>query len=164
VFGRPLDLAATRAPVVVAFLPPPGTPQAVGAIAAVHAALPRLEEAGVPVWGVIRSTLEQARDFIPREHVRFPVLVDATGATFDAWEVGTDRLLVRTLLDALRPRAARALASGWWGAVGRPAGPVGQLGAWFVVGRDGRLRYAAYGRSAMDAADPEALHAAACMA
>jgi peroxiredoxin len=128
------------------------------AVARVTAAFSRFDEAGVRVVAVTRCDLELARDFVPREHVLFPVVVDETGAWFDAFGVGRDRGLLGTLArPTLLPNLAAALGRGR----AKPDGGYDQLGAEVLVGADGIVRHARYARSVLELPDVEGLWDAA---
>jgi peroxiredoxin len=76
------------APLVVCFVRSVLGGQARAAVRAAHADLPALEARGIGVVLVTRGPMEAARDFVPRWHVRVPVVVDEDGAMFRAWGVG----------------------------------------------------------------------------
>jgi peroxiredoxin len=158
VFGLPVSLGGR--PVVVLFLRSLSGSLARAAIAEATLALPRIESAGGAMIAFTRCDLTLARDIVPRNHVLFPVAVEPDDTRFTAWGVGRDRGLVRSLAALPRPSTLRALATALPLGRGRPDGGVDQLPAEFVVGADGRLRYARYGRTIFDLPDAEALCAA----
>ena len=105
---------------------------------------------------VTRSGLDLARDAVPRNHVLFPVLVDADRHLHQAWGVGKDRLLLSSLLRAPRglPTLARAtLRHGQ----GLPDGCLVQRCAAFLVSAEGRLLSVWYGLGLADLPDLDAL-------
>ncbi len=118
--------------------------QARAAVRAVHAALPALEARGIGVVLVTRGPLEAARDFVPRWHVRVPVVVDEDGAVFRAWGVG-----VGTWSEALRGVGAALVREQLRAAFEGRGGlrDLLQLPATFVVDADGIVRFAAVGPS-----------------
>lgn len=157
VFGLPFDLhlACRRGPVVVAFLRPPGTVQANAAVARLHELWPELDAAGGSLVAVTRGDLDAVRDWVPREHILFPVLLDA--GMCEAWGVEGDRAWravsrgagpLRRVVSALRPGQAPI----------RPEDD--QLPAEFVVGTDARIRYVERGRSVLHQPDLAALREA----
>jgi peroxiredoxin len=153
-------VATGGSPLVVLFLRGLDGGLARAAIAAAHAALPRLDAAGVRLVAFTRSDLDFARDFVPRHHVLFPVVVDSDGAWFATYGVARDRGLLRSVT-GLRPAKVRAAFGTLGRGTGLPRGGADQLPAEFVVDADGRLRYARYGRTVLDLPDFEALCAAA---
>lgn len=158
VFGLPVQTGGR--PLVVAFVRPLEGSIARAALHALQAAFPRFDAEGIGVVAFTRCDLTLARDWVPRHHLLLPLVIDDEGRWFDAYGVHRDRALLRSIA-GLRPSglvaAGRALGEGrnW------PAGGGDQLPAEFVVGADGRIRYAHYGRSVLDQPDVEALWAAA---
>ncbi len=155
VFGLPVTTGAT--PLVVLFLGALKAGATRAAIEATHAALPRLDAAGVRVVGFTRSSLEVARDFVPRNHVRFSILTDPEGLRFADWGVGRDKRFLGSLA-ALRPSTLRgALRIARRGLADHAAD---QLPAAFLVGVDRRVHFLRYGTSVLELPDFEALCAA----
>lgn len=159
VFGLPFDLStvARRGPVVIAFVRPPGSPQAQAALSRLHALWPDIDAVGGAMVIVTTGTLESVRDWVPREHILIPVLHDVSGELRAAWGVGGDttwRALargagpLRGVVSALRPGQAPI----------RPED--NQRPAEFVV-RGGIVRYAALGRSVLHLPNTDALREAA---
>jgi len=159
VFGLPVQTGGR--PLVVLFLRSLSGGLARAAVVEAQKALVTLDTAGVGLVAFTRCDLTLARDYVPREHVLFPIVVEETDARFVAWGVGRDRGLGRSLL-GLRPAGIRAAASSLGLGRGRPEGGVDQLPAEFVVGRNGRVVHARYGRTIFDLPDVAALCAAAC--
>jgi hypothetical protein len=158
VFGLPV--ATGGRPLVVLFLRSLAGGLARTTLAAATRALPRIEAAGGAMVAFTQCDLTLARDIVPREHVLFPIAVEPDDARFKAWGVGRDHRLTGTLPTLLRPAGVRALAGALAQHRGRPSGALDQLGAAFLVGSDGRLRYVEYARSLFDTPDFEALCAA----
>jgi len=158
VFGLPFDLARARrrGPVVVAFWGALSSPATLENLARLTEVWPRIDAQAGGVVAVTRSPLEAARDFVPRHHVLYPVLVDTTGAIAEAWGVGAAHGL-----DALRLRAQPALlrraVSVLRNGQALPEAHADQLPAAFVVGADGVVRYAWRGRALRDRFDMEAV-------
>ncbi|MES2643794.1 MAG: AhpC/TSA family protein [Myxococcota bacterium] len=157
VFGLPVQTGVR--PLVVLFLRSLSGGLARAAITEAERALPRLDAAGVGMVAFTRCDLTLARDFVPRQHVLFPIVVEPDNARFDAWGVGRDRGLVRSLV-GLRPDTLRTLLASLTLARGRPEGGADLLPAEFLLGADGRVRYARYARTVADLPDVEALCAA----
>ncbi len=76
-------------PLVVAFVRGIGGMQARGAVRALQEVLPSVQRLGGDMVVVTPGPLEVARDFVPRWHVRMPVVVDADGDLRRAWGVPT---------------------------------------------------------------------------
>jgi peroxiredoxin len=130
-------------PLVVCFVRCVLGGQARAAVREVHAALAPLEAHGIRVVLVTRGPLEAARDFVPRWHVRVPVVVDEAGALFHAWGVGT-----ASWAQALRG-AGRVLVRDQARAAFEGRGPLRdplQLPATFGVDAAGIVRFAEVGR------------------
>ncbi len=157
VFGLPVQTGGR--PLVVLFLRSLSGGLARAAIAEAERVLPRLDAAGIGMVAFTRCDLTLARDFVPRQHVLFPIVVEPDSTRFEAWGVGRDRGLARSLV-GLRPATVRSALSSLGLGRGRPDGGVDQLPAEFVVGADGRIRHARYGRTIFDLPDVEALCAA----
>ena len=158
VFGLPVSIGGK--PVAVLFLRSLSGSLARAAIVEVTKALPRIEAAGGQLVAFTRCDLTLARDLVPRSHVLFPVVVEPDGARFDAWGVGRDKGLARSLAALALPTTWTTLSTALPLGRGRPDGGYDQLPAEFLVGADGRVRYARYGRTIFDLPDAEALCAA----
>lgn len=158
VFGLPVSTGGR--PLAVLFLRSLSGSLARAAIVEATRALGRIEAAGGQMVAFTRCDLTLARDLVPRNHVLFPIVVDADGARFDAWGVGRDKGLACSLPALARPATWSTLAAALPLGRGKPDGGYDQLGAEFLVGADGRLRHARYARSIFDLPEPEALCAA----
>ena len=161
VFGLPFDLGAARrrGAVVVVFLPPLASRAAAHTLLALTGIWGRIDtEAGGMVI-VSRSPLETARDFVPRHHVLFPMLVDGDGNLAAAWGVGNATGLAATLARA-RPGFLRDAVSVWRNGQPLPEDQPDQLPAAFVVQPNGQVSWTWYGRAVNDRIDPEAVWAA----
>ena len=157
VFGLPVHTA--QGTLVVAILRPLSGSTARLTIARLTEALPRFDAEGFRMVGITRTDLTLARDFVPRNHVLFPIVVDDGGAIQAAFGVQSDKGFLKSAL-ALRPgllqSASEALALGRvWNEL-----PATLLPAWFVL-RDGRVQYAQYARTVLEQPDVEALWKAA---
>lgn len=153
VFGRPLDLAqlTARRPLVLVFLRYIG---AHGARATALELLSRFDEldiANVAVAAVTEGSLVELRDFVPRHHVRYPVLHDAEGALYDAFGVGLDPHPVLGAMRQLTPGSLRRVAQSLPAGHGRPDGASwARLPAAFVLDRGPVVRWAWYAESLAD--------------
>ena len=162
VFGHPFDLDRVRGrgSVVVAFFSRLAAAATVENLARFTSIWPRIDAEAGGMVAVTRSPLETARDFVPRHHMLFPMLVDESGGTFAAWGVGQakgfDAVLARAQPKLLR-RAVSVIRNGQ----PLPENHDNQLAAAFVVGPDGRVRWAWYGRTLADRVDAEAAWTAA---
>lgn len=163
VFGLPFELERQRArgPVVVAFWGALSSAATLDNLARLTALWPRVDELAGGMVAVTRSPLEAARDFVPRHHVLFPVLVDATGELAGQWGVGGARGLKAAWAKA-QPRVLRRAVSVLRNGQPLPEAHEAQLPAAFVVDRTGTVRLAWYGRSMGDRIDTDALGQAAC--
>lgn len=157
VFGLPVHTA--QGTLVVAILRPLSGSTARLTIARLTEALPRFDTEGFRIVGITRTDLTLARDFVPRNHVLFPIVDDESGTVQAAFGVETDKGFVKSAL-GLRPSllqsASEALGLGRaWNEL-----PSATLPAWFVL-RDGKVVYAHYARSVLEQPDIEALWKAA---
>lgn len=158
IMGLPVDMK--RASTVLVFLRPlvGGTSRV--SVTRLQEAWPRFFADGIQLVTFTRTDLTFARDFFPRHHVLFPMVVDESGQYFDGYQVGTDRGFIGTLR-GLGPTALRALRGSLEAGRAGWGMPSTQLPAEFVVGADGRVRYAHYATSVLDQPDLEALWTAA---
>lgn len=165
VFGLPVDLERLRqrGPVLVVFWGALSSAATLDNLARLTAIWPRVDVEAGGLVAVTRSPLEAARDFVPRHHVLFPVIVDSTGDIAARWAVGEARGLQAALLRA-QPTVVRRAVSVLRNGQPLPEANEGQLPAAFVVGRDGDVRHAWYGRSVGDRIDAEGLWRAASSA
>lgn len=157
VFGLPVDLA--HGTTVVVFLRPLTGSTARVTIKTLTEAWPRFDAEGIKLLGVTHTDLTFARDYVPRNHVLFPIYVDEDGSLSAAFQTASDTGLVKSLL-GLRPRHLQVLSEAL--AYGRDYTtlPGTDLPAWFVV-KDGRVVHAGYASSALDQPEIEELWRAA---
>ena len=161
VFGRPfhLDQVRARGSVVVGFLGALSSAATLQNLARLTEVWPQVDAKAGGLVVVTRSPLETARDFVPRHHVLFPMLVDESGELCAAWGVqaatGAGAVWVRAR-PALLSRALSVLRNGQ----PLPEAHVDQAPAAFVVGKDGVVRHAWYGGSVGALVPAEALWAA----
>lgn len=162
VFGRPfqLDRVRERGAVVVMFFGALSSGATRENLERLTAIWPRIDAEQGGLVAVTRSPLEAARDFVPRHHVVFPVLVDESGEASAAWGVGRaagiGAFVARAQPELLR-RAVSVVRNGQ----PLPEAHVDQAPAAFVVDRAGVVQLAWYGRGVGDRVDAEALWAAA---
>ncbi|MDP6934771.1 MAG: redoxin domain-containing protein [Myxococcota bacterium] len=144
IFGLPLKIPAELAmgPLVVCFVRPLGSPLARQTLSELQEAFPQLDRVGARLLAVTDAPLLMARDFVPRHHLLFPVVVGASGALGQAFGVEPiPGMRSRVAGPAGVRRALRSLQHGGW-----PSGP-GVLPASFVLGRQGTLLHVRYGRT-----------------
>lgn len=155
VFGLPVSTGGR--PLIVLFLRSLSGSIARAVVPRVHAVLPRVEAAGGTVVAFTRCDLTLARDFVPREHVLFPVVVESDPRRFEAWGVGRDAGLRRSALALLTPGGIAAASAVLGSGRARPDGGVDQLAAGFRLDADGRIEEAWYGRTIWELPDLESL-------
>lgn len=155
VFGLPVSTGGR--PLVVLFLRSLSGSIARSVIPAVHTVLPRVEAGGGTIVAFTRCDLTLARDFVPREHVLFPVVVEEDDTRFDAWGVGRDAGLQRSLVALLTPGGFSSALAVLGAGRGRPDGGVDRLAAGFRLAADGRVEQAWYGQTIWELPDLEAL-------
>ena len=118
--------------------------------------------AGSRLVVITRSPLHEARDFVPRHHLLFPVIVDpivvgGDGRLFPVWGVGRDKGFRGTLRSLIHgpgeSGSFRALLSMFKSGMNRNRAPIDQLAAAFVVGPDGRILLASYHQSVLQMPD-----------
>ncbi len=95
-----LRVRSGEGPLVVAFVRGIGGMQARGAVRALQEVLPAVQRLGGGIVVVTPGPLEFARDFVPRWHVRMPVVVDLDGELRRAWGVPTAEVPVWKHLSA----------------------------------------------------------------
>lgn len=160
-FGLPLRVPedAAQGPLAVCFVRALGSPLGRLALRELQDAWAELDRRGVRLVAVTPSSLAEARDFVPRYHLLAPLVVDPDRAIAAAWGVRDDAGLAdtrATLSPALARRLVHALPLG----AGPPRGPHLARAAAFLVGRDGRLAFVSYARSALEGIDLGGLLAA----
>jgi len=161
VFGLPFDLERVRlrGAVAVVFMAPLLAGVSQRNLAALTSVWPRIDaEAGGLVL-VSRSPLETARDFVPRHHLLFPMLVDETGEMAAAWGVGKAAGLASRLVRA-RPAFVRNALSVWRNGQPLPEANEDALPAAFVVAADGLVSWVWRATAVNDRLDAEAVWAA----
>lgn len=166
VFGQHWDLAERirKYPAVVVFVRYLDDVPARESLASLQQFFRDFDVHGISVLAVTRSSLDTAWDFVPRYHVLYPVACDADGALFRAWGVEEGGAAQRLRLVGVN--GVRGLAHSLRYGVPKVDFYGTQLPAEFVVGTDGRVAYARYGRSISERADlPRLIDAAqGCLA
>lgn len=121
----------------------------------------KLDASGVQLAAVTRTDLEYARDYVPRHHVIFPLVVDEDGAIREQFGLATDKAFMGSL-GALRPTTAKAWFDGL--SLSRDlAMPNGDLGGEFAIDRAGRVAYSRLYKGALDLPDvPKLMAAVGC--
>lgn len=151
VFGVPVDTAAITAtrPLVLVFLRHAGSAHARALALAVNEIWPTLDEQDVGLVGVTEGALVDARDMVPRLHLLYPVIHD-DGGLYDAFGVGRDRGLLRTLL---RPSGLVHYPTVLKAGRGGLSGPLTRCAAVRIVARGGELAWSWDGRAITDLPD-----------
>lgn len=162
VFGVPfkLERAIARGPVLVSFWAPLSARGTLATLGALTELWPRVDTEAGGIVAVTRSPLEAARDFVPRHHVLFPVLVDESGDDFERWKIPPAKGLSSKLRTA-RPAFVKRALSVFRNGQALPEAHEDQLPAAFVVSPQGQVRSAWYGTAVDDVVDVEGLWAAA---
>lgn len=125
------------------------------AIDALTKAWSTLDAKAVQLAVVTRTELTYARDYVPRHHVLFPLVVDETGDLRAQFGLEADPTFTRSLL-RLRPSTVKAWFDGL--SLSRdPALPNGDLGGELAVDRNGRVIYARAFTSVLDQPDVQRL-------
>lgn len=138
VFGLPVVVPGSLT--LLLFLRPLGSSNTRAMLAAMQEA--HREFDGVQVVQFTRSSLEHARDFVPRQHLLLPLVCDPEGEWYARFGV------VDGLLSAfLDPRGMLQFPQRLLGGHGPLEAPYGQRAAALVVGADGVIRWAWYGKS-----------------
>jgi peroxiredoxin len=95
-----LNDACRERPLVLIFVPSLGSAISRACLAQVQEMVSAFDLAGVGLVGLTRSTLRATQDFVPRYHLRFPLIADPQGAIFSQY--GVDRLGLKQALNSLR--------------------------------------------------------------
>ena len=159
VFGRALTLPAdlSARPLAVVFVGGLSMPRTRAILSGLQDAYADLDRAGVQLVAVTGSEMDRARDFVPRFHLLYPLVVDADGALRDRFGLSAGQGVGDVLRGWMHDmRQIREIAR--WGR-GMPEAGAAARPAWFVLGVDGCVAAAHAG-----APDPTALVSAACAA
>jgi peroxiredoxin len=147
--------------VVVCFLAPLSTRGTLANLEALTEIWPRIDAEAGGLVALTRSPVEAARDFVPRYHVLFPVLVDETGEDFARWGV-PEATGFAVKLRGARPGFLKRAVSILRNGQPLPEANEAQLPAVFVVEPDGTVLYRWTGTRVDDVIDAQAVLAAAC--
>lgn len=156
VSGLPVVCPPASGLLVLCFVRHLGSPFARQTLAELQGRFADFDRAGARVVAISHCGLTTARDFVPRHHLLFPLVADVDGALHKRFGLGHDRWFIQTMKGVARipwRRTVRALRQG----VGATGGPIRQLSAEFVVGRDGRLAHASYACHVFAGPDLDAL-------
>ncbi len=137
VFGRSITLPADLhgGPLIVVFMGALASSRTRGVVALLQEAYADLDREGTRLVVVTGSALERARDFVPRYHLLFPLVVDEDGGHRVAFGLVPGGGLieqVRGWVDGVKH--LRAMTR--WGR-GLPEPGVPSQMAWFCLGVDG---------------------------
>lgn len=161
VFGVPVripdDLA--RGPIALAFVGPLSSPLTRASLNELQAAFAALDRAGVRLVAVSPSSVDEARDYVPRYHLLFPLLLDADRAIARRYGVDADASGLSALAGlrpALLSRALHSLPLG----VGFKTQALGARVALFLLDRDGRVRWVSAASGPLQGPDLAGLTAA----
>lgn len=147
IFGRHLSLdeACRARPLVLVFVPSLSSPLTRACLAQVQEMVPEFDLAGVGLFALTRSSVRAAQDFVPRYHLRFPLIADPSGAIFSQY--GLQRLRPKQALNSLHPRALREGLQALRFGVGLPEKLLLSPPAAFAIAQGGRIAHAHLGRS-----------------
>ena len=157
VFGRPVSLQALRGrPVLLSFYRYASCPICNLRVRDLRLAAPALEAAGLALVGVFQSDVETIHRHVGRQQAPFPIVADPGLALYRRY--GVERGWSAMLRWPTMAAALRAFAAGFL--PGRVDGPIDRTPADFLIGPDGRVLLAHYGRHLSDHIEIEALQAA----
>jgi peroxiredoxin len=107
VFGVPLSVSedSQSQPLVLVFVPSLGSAVARSLLAQVQEWVAPFDLAGVRLLAFTRSSARAAQDFVPRYHLRFPLVADPDGVFFSQYGVGV--LRPKQFVSSLRPGAIK---------------------------------------------------------
>ncbi len=150
VFGLPVDVfrQTERYPMVICFVSSLGSPLSRQALADLQERFADFDVEGITVVAVTRSDLDVARDFVPRNHMIYPLLSDPNGEIYERFGVTSGGW--KAAVKALSPRSVRKSVATLSMGVGRPERGSSQVPAEFVVAPGGAIVYARYGTALSD--------------
>lgn len=140
VFGLPLALPddARGGLVALCFVGPLATAPARAALHEIQLCFAAFDRIGVRIVAISPAPLALARDFVPRHHLLFPLVVQGAAELEAAWGAppcpGLRGILAGADSAALRRGLRAASQGGGW----RGARPCAEL----LIGRDGRIAHA----------------------
>lgn len=110
-----------------------------------------IRAAGGEVFFVLQSTEDNAKERLAQMGVRFPVLLDPEQKLYRLFEVAPAKSKLGLVSGKVLGQMRRAKKEGI--VHGAYEGDELQLPATFIIGKDGMIRYAHYGKSAADYPD-----------
>jgi len=150
IFGRHFSLeeACIDRPLVLVFVPSLGSALTRACLAQVQKMVPAFDLAGVGLFALTRSSVRASQDFVPRYHLRFPLIADPEGAIFSQY--GVQRLRPKQALNSLRPSALKQGLQALRFGVGFPEKVFLSPPAAFAVAQGGRIAQVHLGSSMTD--------------
>lgn len=147
VFGAAVSLRAWRGrPVLLSFYRYAGCPICNLRLRDLREAAPALQAQGLRLVGVFQSGAATLRRHLADAPLPFPLVADPGLALYRRY--GVERRWAALLSAPTLAAAAKAMAAGLL--PGRIDGPVDRVPADFLIGADGRIRIAHYGRHLAD--------------
>ncbi len=157
VFGRAVSLRSLRGrPVLLSFYRYASCPVCNLRVRDLRQAAPALEALGLALVGVFQSDAATIGHYVGRQQAPFPLVADPGLALYRRY--GVERGWAAMLRWPTMVAALRAFAAGYL--PGRVDGPFDRTPADFLIGADGRVLIAHYGRHLSDHVSIEALQAA----
>lgn len=171
VFGLPVQVPDPEGrPVALVFLRSLGCPLTREAVFRMQDREGDFHLAGARLAAFTPSPLAVGRDFVPRNHLLYPLVCDPAaqgeplGPLYRAWQVGRDTAFRRSLVDLPGTLASRRVLRQLGTVAGRGfgplAGPPDLTPAAFLVDGKGRLAWVQYGSRVYDLPDIPGLLAA----
>ena len=141
VFGAPLSITedTQTQPLVLVFVPSLGSAVARARLAQVQEWVAPFDLAGVRLFAFTRSSVRAAQDFVPRYHLRFPLVADPDGVFFSKYGVGA--LRPRQVVSSLRPGAIKQGLQALRFGVGVPEKALFSPTAAFSIARGGMVKH-----------------------
>lgn len=141
VFGADIDTESICRDQALAlvFLRHPGSAVTRHVALSLHQIWPDLDVADVALVAVIEGDLAAIRDFVPRYHIKYPVVAD-DGGLYESFGVPRDGMLRKTLL-SLRPDSIRGYVECLQAGRGLIHGPYDRLMSAVVVAPGGQVAW-----------------------
>lgn len=115
---------------------------------------PAYQRAGLEVIAFFESTPERARFYLDRQQAPFPIIADHDNSVYGDYRLGSSLPSVvwafLTRRGMYRDAARLKIGGSTADTFSRSDGPIGRLPGDFLVGQDGRIRLAYYGRDPGD--------------
>lgn len=143
IFGLEIDTASIvrDTALAVVFFRYSGSASARRTAMELHEVWPDLDLHDVGLVGVMEGKLDNLRDFVPRYHIKYPVVHDPEGELYDQWGVQRDTALRRSLPSLLSPSTLREYADTLQAGRGLIDGPFDRLPAAVVVAPGGKVAW-----------------------